>query len=141
VIDISYIHLAQLIVDFGLLILIWLVQLVIYPGLTFYATRDLKVWHQKYTSAVTLIVLPLMVSQLILSLYSLVSAADTFYLIHTLLVLTAWAHTFIIAVPLHQKLEGSDNPIEVAESLVSKNKWRVLIWTLVFMLSLKNICF
>ena len=140
-IDISYIHLALLVVDFGLLILIWLVQLVIYPGFTFYATEDLKVWHQKYTSAVTIVVFPLMVSQLVLSLYSLISAADTFHLVHILLVLTAWAHTFIIAAPLHQKIERSDDPKEVAKSLVSKNKWRVLIWTLAFLLSLKNIFF
>jgi len=136
VIDISFIQIAQLVVDFGVVVLIWLVQLVIYPGLTFYADADLKSWHSKYTGAVTIVVLPLMMSQLILSVYSLLVSTDTFHIMHTLLVICAWVITFGIAVPLHQKLEKSDDPLSIAHKLVRSNKWRAILWTLVFITSL-----
>ena len=39
----------RLIIDFGLVILIWLTQLVIYPGMRFIPKDRLVKWHQSYT--------------------------------------------------------------------------------------------
>jgi len=40
------IPLIRLLFDFGLLVLIWLVQLVIYPSFLYYEQDNLKRWHE-----------------------------------------------------------------------------------------------
>ncbi len=42
----------RLLFDFGLVVLIWIVQLVIYPGLCYYSETDLLKWHKLYTSRI-----------------------------------------------------------------------------------------
>ena len=59
--------------DTGMLALIWLVQLIIYPGLAMYNDVNLRIWHPIYTKRVTLVVLPLMFGQLILSAYKVLN--------------------------------------------------------------------
>ena len=54
---------ATTLVDFGLFILIWLTQLVIYPSFTYFREQDLTRWHRKYTRAISYIVMPLMLGQ------------------------------------------------------------------------------
>ena len=61
------IPLIRLLFDFGLLVLIWLVQLVIYPSFLYYEQDNLKRWHEKYTQKITYVVLPLMMGQLIIT--------------------------------------------------------------------------
>ena len=63
------IAISQLIVDFGLLVLIWIVQLIIYPSFLYYKSKNLMVWHQKYTERIAVIVLPLMLMQLAIAIY------------------------------------------------------------------------
>ena len=57
----------RLICDSGLLILIWMVQLVIYPSFSYYKQEDLFKWHETYTKRIAVIVIPLMLGQLITS--------------------------------------------------------------------------
>ncbi|MFT6745260.1 MAG: hypothetical protein ACJAR8_001821, partial [Bacteroidia bacterium] len=62
---------ARLIVDFGLVVLIWMVQLIVYPSFLFYKDTELITWHTKYTPRITKIVAPLMFAQLSLSVFGL----------------------------------------------------------------------
>ena len=55
-------------VDAGLAILIWMVQLIIYPSFLYYSEENLYAWHQKYTSKIAVIVVSLMLFQLIFGL-------------------------------------------------------------------------
>ena len=57
-------QLIRLLLDFGLMVLIWIVQLVIYPGLCYYKNEDLGKWHKIYTQRIGVIVGPLMIAQL-----------------------------------------------------------------------------
>lgn len=58
------IDLVRLLLDFGLVVLIWIVQLVIYPSLCYYQDKDLAKWHKIYTQRIGVIVGPLMIAQL-----------------------------------------------------------------------------
>ena len=58
------IDIIRLLVDFGLLVLIWIIQLIIYPSFLFYRAKELITWHKMYTKAIALIVIPLMLGQL-----------------------------------------------------------------------------
>ncbi len=136
--------LVKLIVDSGLLILIWLVQLVIYPGFYFYNNENLKVWHKIYTQRVTLVVLPLMLSQLILSIWLLVmNVTSAYHIVDALLVVFTWLSTFIIFVPLHQKIDAqqSANLKAFVLKLVRYNWLRTAIWSLIFVLTLYQVIF
>lgn len=123
-------------VDFGMVVLIWIVQLVVYPGFLFYAKEDLLRWHGQYTGAITIIVMPLMLGQLCLHGWKLYNQFSSMGLVIFLLVLSTWAVTFLVSVPLHNQI-SSGVDIEVASAkLVSTNWIRTVQWTLIFILGL-----
>lgn len=122
----------RLLLDFGLVILIWLVQLVIYPSFLFYVKDDLMRWHKKYTPRITFVVLPLMLGQLMLY-GSLLQEGKTFYSIGAfILVLMAWLLTFTIFVPRHKEISSGTYSEKMLSQLVKYNWSRTLIWTLLF---------
>lgn len=122
----------RLVFDSGLLILIWMTQLIVYPSFKYYSQDNLLIWHQKYTFKITVIVLPLMLGQLIVAALQILSA-PSFYSISTLLmIMIIWLNTFLQAIPLHQKI---DDKIQVKESiikLIQINWIRTFLWTTIF---------
>jgi hypothetical protein len=65
-------ELRQLI-DFGLVVLLWLVQWIIYPSFLQVAPERLVKWHAQYTQRMGYIVMPLMFGQLFIRAGSLAS--------------------------------------------------------------------
>jgi hypothetical protein len=128
--------LFQIVVDSGLLILIWMVQLVVYPGFRYYSEPDLKRWHEIYTGRITLIVLPLMLAQLILYAYQLYGAPGILSAGQFLLVAATWLITFLYAVPLHASIEKDTDTTLSRAKLVRINWSRTILWTIIFILSL-----
>lgn len=130
--------LFKLISDSGLLVLIWLVQLVIYPGFKFYGIKDLKRWHSIYTGKITIVVLPLMLSQLIFSCWLTFSNEWTLlYTLNASLVVLTWVSTFVTFVPLHQKIDSKDEDLEIiVKKLIHYNWFRTLLWTTIFTMTI-----
>ena len=127
---------ARILIDFGFLVLIWAVQLVIYPSFSYYSSANLFNWYKKYTKRVTIIVLPLMFSQLIITIIQLWNIQDWYTIISLLVLVILWLLTFLIFVPLHQSIDNNA-PIEnVCFKLESKNWIRTLLWTLLFTISI-----
>ncbi len=122
--------LLQLSTSWALFGLIWIVQLVHYPTFRFTEHTDFQAFHQHHTTSITYIVMPLMLVELGLALYLAYRSGGTFtWLFALVLVLLIWAHTFFLAVPLHNRLGlGFDGA--VAEQLVRVNWWRTALWTL-----------
>lgn len=124
------------VIDFGLVVLIWVVQLIIYPGFKFYSSNELARWHPLYTNRISIIVAPLMLMQLFFRLAALVQDFNGFQLVLFVLILVVWAITFLVAVPLHSRI---DKRIESVNSIISLIKWnwyRTLIWTIIFIMGL-----
>ena len=126
----------KLIVDFGLVILIWMTQLVVYPSFTHYAANDLIGWHGRYTTAISIIVMPLMLLQVGLHGWQLINDFSWIGLGAVVLIGLAWANTFFFAVPLHNQIAAERNVLEAAASLVRVNWFRTVVWSLVFLLGL-----
>lgn len=127
---------TRLLIDFGLVILIWMVQLVVYPSFKYFAAQDLVKWHQKYTVRIAFIVIPLMLGQLIISGLQ-VYEAQSFYTIGSfIMVLSLWAITFALFVPMHAKIESNSFfPKELY--LLEKRNWiRTVLWNLIFVWSI-----
>ncbi|WP_296317736.1 hypothetical protein [Winogradskyella sp. UBA3174] len=128
--------LARLLIDFGFVILIWAVQLVIYPSFGYYSEDNLFKWHKSYTARVTIIVLPLMFSQLILGGIRLWQIQNWYTIISITIIMLLWLQTFLIFVPLHQSIDNNTPVENVCNKLVNKNWTRTLLWTLLFVISL-----
>ena len=126
------------IVDFGLVVLIWMTQLVVYPSFTYFSKNDLIAWHGKYTTAVSLVVMPLMLGQVTLHAYGLVNDFSWIRAVAAVLIGMCWINTFFFAVPLHNQIGAEHQVMEAAHRLVRFNWYRTCMWTLVFLLSLFN---
>jgi hypothetical protein len=129
-------ELLKIVVNTGLFVLIWTVQLVVYPGLCYYNDTDIKRWHQVYTNRITVIVLPLMFSQL--ALYATTSYLRPGYVSIGLLVLVLlnWGVTFLLAVPLHNVIGSAAPCHQERQQLVKVNWIRTALWTIIFIISI-----
>ena len=134
---IDALSLSQLLIDFGLVVLILMVQLTIYPSFLYYKKEDLVCWHQKYTGAIAIVVGPLMFAQLFLSIY-IVFVKQQYLLggIHLVLVLATWISTTIQFVPIHNRIGKSEHTDKDLQHLVHRNWIRVILWILVLLISL-----
>ena len=125
----------RLIIDFGLVVLIWMVQLIVYPSLQRYTPENLKVWHATYSKRISIIVIPLMLAQLFLYIIYITAETNIYSITGTILIFTAWLITFLYFVPAHQRISQGESGT-IVEKLVRINWWRTLIWSLVFVLGL-----
>jgi hypothetical protein len=98
---------ANRVVSFGLVVLIWLVQLVIYPAFASIAPERFARWHAGYTRTVTWIVAPLMLGQAVLLGWLVAVRPGALTIIASLCVAVAWAVTARWAVPLHERLQAN----------------------------------
>ena len=128
----------RLLLDFGLLILIWMVQLIIYPSFAFYNPKDLLPWHEKYTRRIAVIVIPLMFGQLIVTTAQFVQEQGFYEILSMAMVLSLWIITFALFVPLHQNISKGKEIGFSVQKLVQRNWIRTTIWTVLFILTTWN---
>ncbi len=131
-------ELIRLLIDFGFVVLIWCVQLVIYPSFAHYSEANLLKWHRSYTKRVTYIVLPLMFSQLILGVLHIFQIRNWYTILSLILIFILWVLTFRVFVPLHFSIDNNNPVPNVCQKLIRKNWLRTVLWTLLFLISLVN---
>ena len=125
----------RLICDSGLLVLIWMVQLIIYPSFSFYNHENLFKWHSSYTKRIAVVVIPLMVAQLIISLIQVYSTPNFYSILYSILVIGAWLSTFVMFVPLHDNITKERDVAISIKKLKLHNWLRTVLWSLIFMLT------
>lgn len=127
---------ANRLVSFGLVVLIWLVQVIVYPAFAEIEPDRFSRWHAGYTRAVTWIVAPLMLGQVALLARLAVVRPSPRVLLAIGMVGLAWVATFALAVPAHDQLQASGLDRAVVARLVTGNWVRTIAWTLAFLLLL-----
>ena len=135
------IEITRLLLDFGLCILIWMVQLIVYPSFAFYNNTQLLTWHKTYTKAIALIVIPLMLGQLGIAIYQVFLAQNSYTLVSIVLVVFLWGITLLKFAPMHQQISEGNTQIQLLKTLVQMNWIRTIIWTLLFVLSSASVLF
>ncbi len=125
-----------LLFDFGIVVLIWVTQLIVYPSFTHFETRNLNKWHVLYTKRISIIVMPLMMGQLFLHSYQLMQDITLLQIIAYLCIVLAWINTFFFAVPLHKKISTGVEIEKTAQKLIPVNAWRTACWTITFFIDL-----
>lgn len=126
------IFILRLLFDFGLVILIWLVQLVIYPSFKLYSKENLLKWHKKYTVGISFIVIPLMFGQLVLAILQLINEITIYTISSMVLIIFVWTSTFTQFVPMHNKIASGNSNTKVLAQLAKRNWLRTILWTIIF---------
>lgn len=129
----------RLVWDTAALVLIWLVQLVIYPSFQHYPTPEFKVWHTSYTQRVTYVVMPIMLGQLGLYCYLVVNGSNWDVWLNLALIAGAWGITFFRAVPAHGAIGLAESHLPLAERLVRENWFRTVLWTAVWLVTVGGV--
>ena len=123
-------------VDFGMCVVLWLVQLVIYPSFLRVEPSELIAWHKAYTFRVSFVILPLMFGQLALSILTVLEDPSILEWVAFVFVLVCWILTFFVSVPLHRKIEQNDITSETRQKLITTNWPRTILWSVIFGLGL-----
>lgn len=126
--------------DFGMFILIWLVQLIVYPSFRWTDPGHFKHWHYVYTGLISLFVGPLMLCQTGVYGWSLLTSWQTGIrwdvALNTILLGLNLTTTWVCSVPCHDRLQkiGYDRP--TIDRLVSTNWLRTCGWSAMFFVNL-----
>ena len=126
------IAIIQLIIDFGLVILIWMVQLIVYPSFKYYQKQDLILWHQKYTKRIAFIVVPLMLIQLGIAVFNMFHQFNHTTIVTLSVVIFLWIFTFLSFAPLHFKISEGKHTQKQLQLLIKRNWLRTFLWSSLF---------
>ncbi|MEM1009261.1 MAG: hypothetical protein AAGJ35_09670 [Myxococcota bacterium] len=125
---------VELCVNWAMVGVIWMVQIVHYPLFAKVGRETFPSYQESHMRRISFVVIPLMLTELACSLWSLVLAlmrGRLFWapLVGSALLLWIWLSTFVRAVPLHQQLA-----VEFSEALhhklVAVNWTRTVLWTI-----------
>jgi hypothetical protein len=126
---------VKLLFDMGLFVLIWMIQLIVYPSFLQYEKENLLKWHSQYTVRLSMLVIPLMLGQLALSILVWLEFRTLGWGIGNIGVIGVWISTFLQFVPIHKKIAQSNATHHDLRLLVKRNWIRTTLWTLIFMWS------
>ena len=123
-------HIFNVAVSWGLFILIWLVQIIIYPGLARIPSNDFVNYHEWYVTRITMVVLPLMICEIIIAIAWFFLQDNLFYpIVAGGLVILVWCSTFTFQVPIHKSLQAGKDKSKIRR-LVATNWIRTVAWSL-----------
>ena len=133
-------EMARLLVDFGLFLVIWMVQLIIYPSFIYYTDHQaFQEWHRRYSRLISYFVIPLMLGQVILTSWSALLYPDILKWTNMLLIAYTWWVTFTQAVPMHNQLATHCDAKSCKTTLIEVNWTRTICWSLIFGLTIVEI--
>ncbi|MDH3201132.1 MAG: hypothetical protein OEM15_09585 [Myxococcales bacterium] len=120
---------AQAVTTFALTGLIWLVQLVHYPGFASVDSDQFNSFHAMHSTRITLIVAPLMGVELLTSVaWCFDDPRRITAFIGLALVAIIWGSTAFLQVPLHNQLSNGLSA-GVIDRLVDTNWIRTVAWS------------
>ena len=120
---------ATVSISWGLMILIWMVQLIVYPGFFRISDRAFKSYHRWYTPRITVIVAPLMLAEACCAILWLMHDASLKSILLILLpVVIVWLSTFALQVPIHSRLQKHASR-KLVRKLVLTNWIRTAAWS------------
>ena len=107
---------------------IWIIQLIHYPSFTFISPSDFSQFHARHTFVMGILVGPVMIVEFLAAAWLLSEQNNILTVANFCLVAALWLLTFLVSVPLHNKLaDGID--FTVINSLIKTNWPRTLLWT------------
>lgn len=134
VIELKQLIVAQLVVTAALTGLIWIVQLVHYPGFRYVDHSQFSNFQQHHMRSISYVVVPLMLIEIGLALWLQVDfwKRDGMYFILAANVLLAiiWMATFFVSTPIHSQLLTHGYNEKLITKLVDTNWIRTILWSI-----------
>lgn len=127
----TWLLLIQAAATWGMVGLIWFVQIVHYPLYTKVGPEQFVTYQQAHTQLVSLVVIPLMLAELFAAVLLAVAKNPVFQTtawVALALVLAIWAVTFTVQVPQHNRL-CQQFDLQTAQQLVRGNWIRTFLWS------------
>lgn len=129
-------HELRTLLDFGMLVILWLVQGVIYPSFLKCEPGKLVSWHRAYTSRVAWLIIPVMFGQLPVVAWHSWSRPNMANGCALGALVLCWILTFAVSVPLHRKIDAGDTSALIVRRLIRTNWPRTILWTAAFVFGL-----
>jgi hypothetical protein len=122
----------DIILNLLLIGLIWTIQIVHYPLFKLIGEPETLTYHAKHMSLITPLVAPLMILELITQSSLLILDFSGIQAIRAFLLVLIWFSTFLIQVPLHEKIQKASGVerIKLIDQLVRTNWIRTLTWSI-----------
>jgi hypothetical protein len=121
--------LLQMMVTFGLFILIWIIQILHYPSFLHYDEKTFPQAMISHQSAISIIVMPLMLTELFVTFFIFYKNTNIYSTSILVIVLLIWLSTFLIQVPIHKKLLSGKDTNQI-HKLIRTNWSRTFLWSL-----------
>ena len=125
-------ELARHLSDCSLFILIWIVQLTIYPSFQFMSAQQLIQWHAKYTVRMAWIAGPLILFQTTIISIQIVIEISTINILSGFIVGVTWILTYFVSIPLHRTISEDGGSAVELNKLVNTNWYRTICWSALF---------
>ena len=124
-------YLSILIIINAILVgIIIITQIISYPLFLKVSESSFADYYNTYKNRITIIVIPFMVTELLLTLYIyLYSPNNIFFQISTFILILIWLSTFFIQVPIHNKISIKLEHKMIGK-LISTNWMRTFLWIL-----------
>ena len=124
-------YLSILIIINAILVgIIIITQIISYPLFLKVSESSFADYYNTYKNRITIIVIPFMVTELLLTLYIyLYSPNNIFFQISTFILILIWLSTFFIQVPIHNKISIKLED-KMIKKLISTNWIRTFLWIL-----------
>ncbi len=115
-------ELIELLVTAGLVVLIWIIQLLHYPTFLFVQRESFSHFEAFHARRISFIVMPLMLTEGALALINPRMLVTPF-------VVLIWLSTFLLQVPCHNKLQSGFDEATIRR-LINTNWIRTILWSL-----------
>ena len=138
--DSQLLSLLHVIGTSGMVGVIWLVQLTHYPTYRYIDLCRFQEFEQFHCRSIAFIVLPLMLlEEGSGALLLFTGERSVIFMISLLILAMVWISTFLIQVPIHEKL-GRSFDLGLVERLISSNWLRTVGWSLRLVLLIGMYC-
>jgi hypothetical protein len=109
---------------------IWIVQLTHYPAFRFVDPLQFKRFEDFHRSSISFVVIPLMLTEVVSGAFLFLSGyRSMFFVLSLFVLLLVWISTFLIQVPLHNRLGRAPDPV-IIERLITTNWLRTGGWSI-----------
>ena len=126
----TWILVVQGLSTFGMTAVIWLVQLVQYPGFARAGAAEFEEFHRHHCRSIGWVVGPLMVLELLTTLLLAVAGEPVwFWRLMLALLLVVWISTAFWQGPLHGRVQREGPRPDLLRALVRGNWLRTVLWS------------
>lgn len=127
----AWIEIVQAASTFAMTGVIWLVQLVQYPGFARVGSAQFQEFHRHHCASIGMVVGPLMVAEFLTALLlAAVGEPSWFWQGMLGLLLVLWLSTGLWQGPIHSRLAREGPQSDLVRALVRSNWLRTILWTL-----------